>query len=60
VLEGSVRFESDDTAALAGDTVLFRPVPEGEEGVIGIEADAAFRGLLAAGGRGGEPRRAAG
>jgi hypothetical protein len=47
VLEGSVRFEGDDTPAAAGDSVWFKPVPEGgEEGVIGIEADAAFVGFL--------------
>ena len=60
VLEGAVRFESDDTSALAGDSVCFRAVPEGEEGVIGIEADAAFVGLLAASPPEGEAPRAAG
>ena len=59
VLEGAVRFEGDDTAAMAGDSVWFKPVPEGgEEGVIGIEADAPFVGLLATRPRDGQPPRA--
>ena len=61
VLEGAVRFEGDDSAALAGDSVWFKPVPEGgEEGVIGIEADAAFVGLIASRPRDGQPVRASG
>jgi hypothetical protein len=59
VIEGAVRFESDDTAALAGDSVCFRAVPEGEEGVIGIEADAAFVGVLVPQPPPGTPRAAA-
>ena len=59
VLEGAVRFESDDTQAMAGDSVWFRAVPEGEEGVIGIEADAPFVGLLATRPQGPPPRAAA-
>jgi hypothetical protein len=60
VLEGAVRFEGDDTSALAGDSVWFKPVPPGgEEGVIGIEADAAFVGLLGTRPDGGAPPRAA-
>jgi redox-sensitive bicupin YhaK (pirin superfamily) len=60
VLEGAVRFEGDDTSAMAGDSVWFKPVPAGgEEGVIGIEADAAFVGLLGNRAEGGVPPRAA-
>ena len=59
VLEGAVRFEGDDTSAMAGDSVWFTAVPEGgEEGIIGIEADAAFVGLLATRPRDGQPPRA--
>ena len=61
VLEGAVRFESDDSSAMAGDSVWFKPVPEGgEEGVIGIEADAAFVGFIATRPGESEPPRARG
>ena len=61
VLEGTVRFEGDDTSAIAGDSVWFGPVPEGgEAGVIGIEADAPFVGLIASRPRDGQAVRAAG
>lgn len=47
VLEGSVRFEGDDTPAEQGDTVWFRPAPrEGGEALVGVQADAPFRGVL--------------
>ena len=60
VLEGAVRFEGDDTAAMAGDSVWFKPAPDnGEESIIGIEADAAFVGLLGSRPDAGNPPRAA-
>lgn len=48
ILEGSVRFEGDDTAALAGDTVCFKPAPGGEAATLGVEADTPVRGILVA------------
>ena len=44
VLEGSVRFEGDDTAAAAGDVVWFRQASEA--GLVAVEADASARGVL--------------
>lgn len=48
ILEGSLRFEGDDTAALAGDTVCFRPAPPEETAMLGVEADTPVRGILVA------------
>ena len=48
VLEGSVRFEGDDTPALAGDIVRFKPAPEGDGAVLGVQADTVVRGVLVA------------
>lgn len=48
ILEGSVRFEGDDTEALAGDTVCFRPAPGGDGAVLGVEADTPARAILVA------------
>ena len=48
ILEGSVRFEGDDTAALAGDTVWFKPAANDEIGFVGVEADTPVRGILIA------------
>ena len=44
VMEGSVRFEGDDTAASAGDVVWFKPAGEGAQ--VGVEADAPARGVV--------------
>ena len=44
VIEGSVRFEGDDTQAGPGDIVWFRAA--GEPATLGVEADAPFRGAL--------------
>jgi redox-sensitive bicupin YhaK (pirin superfamily) len=44
ILEGSVRFEGDDTSAAAGDVVWFCAAHE--RGVLGIQADAPARGLV--------------
>ena len=44
VIEGSVRFEGDDTQAGAGDIVWFRAASEAA--LLGVEADAPFRGAL--------------
>lgn len=49
VLEGSVRFEGDDTAAGEGDTVWFKPAPREEAALLGVEADRPARGILVAG-----------
>jgi redox-sensitive bicupin YhaK (pirin superfamily) len=52
VMEGSVRFEGDDTAAGQGDIVWFKPAPPGDgKSIVGIEADMAFRGVLVTGRR---------
>ena len=48
ILEGRARFEGDDTAALAGDTVCFRPAPREEGGTLGVEADSPVHGILVA------------
>lgn len=49
VLEGSVRIEGDDTAALEGDVVWFKaPRTDGEPVLLGLEADTPFRGVVAA------------
>ena len=50
VMEGSVRFEGDDTAAGPGDVVVFRRAGEGEGATVGIEADVPFVGVLVTGG----------
>lgn len=44
VLEGSVRFEGDDTAAFAGDVIWFRKA--NEAGLVAVQADAPARGVL--------------
>ena len=44
LLEGSVRFEGDDTSAMAGDVVWFRAA--NEKATVGIEADARARGVF--------------
>src|SRR2546421_2841715 len=44
VLEGSVRFEGDDTAAMAGDVVWFKPAPE--RALVGVQADTPTRAVL--------------
>jgi quercetin dioxygenase-like cupin family protein len=46
VLEGSVRFEGDDTQAVAGDVVWFKPAAQGGPSLLGIEADTAARALV--------------
>jgi redox-sensitive bicupin YhaK (pirin superfamily) len=48
LLEGSVRFEGDDTAAGEGDTVWFKPAPREEAALLGVEADRPARGILVA------------
>ena len=48
VVEGAVRFEGDDTQAGPGDIVWFRAADR-DGAVLGIEADAAFRGFLVTG-----------
>ena len=50
VIEGAVRFEGDDTPAGAGDIVWFKPPGAADQDArLGIEADFAFRGVLALG-----------
>jgi redox-sensitive bicupin YhaK (pirin superfamily) len=49
LLEGAVRFEGDDTPAGEGDTVRFKPAPDGEIALLGIQADRPARGILVAG-----------
>jgi redox-sensitive bicupin YhaK (pirin superfamily) len=48
VLEGSVRFEGDDTPAVEGDTVWFKPAAR-EAALVGVQADRPARGILVAG-----------
>jgi hypothetical protein len=48
-LEGAVRFEGDDTPAGEGDTVWFKPAPQDETALLGIQADRLTRGILVAG-----------
>jgi redox-sensitive bicupin YhaK (pirin superfamily) len=45
VMEGSVRFEGDDTAAGAGEVVYFKPVRE-PDAKLGLQADFPFRGVV--------------
>lgn len=49
LLEGAVRFEGDDTPAGEGDTVWFKPAPQDETALLGIQADRPVRGILVAG-----------
>lgn len=46
LLQGSARFEGDDTPAVGGDTVWFKPPPDGSGGLLGVEADTPVRGVL--------------
>ena len=48
LLEGAVRFEGDDTPAGEGDTVWFKPAPQDETALLGIQADRPARGILVA------------
>lgn len=48
VMEGSVRFEGDDTEAGPGDVVIFRPAADGDA-MVAMEADLAFAGVLVRG-----------
>lgn len=48
VMEGSVRFEGDDTQAGPGEVVYFRIAQE-PESKVGLEADLPFRGTLVIG-----------
>ncbi len=49
VLEGAVRIEGDDTTAVEGDLVWFKPVhADGEAALLGMEADTPFRGVVLA------------
>ena len=54
VMEGSVRFESDDTEAGPGDVVELRAAPFEGRPVLGLQADLPFRGVLVT----GQPGRA--
>lgn len=45
VIEGTVRFEGDDTAANPGEIVWFKASGE-PDAVLGMQADMAFRGTL--------------
>jgi redox-sensitive bicupin YhaK (pirin superfamily) len=57
VMEGSVRFEGDDTAAGPGDVVTFQAAQPGEGAKVAMEADMPFVGVLVTG---NEPRAASG
>ena len=48
ILEGSARFEGDDTEAGPGDTVCFKPAPASRPATLGVEADTPVRGILVA------------
>ena len=48
VMEGSVRFEGDDTEAGPGDVVIFRPAGE-VDARVAMEADMPFAGVLVTG-----------
>ena len=48
ILEGSARFEGDDTEAGPGDTVCFKPAPASQPATLGVEADTPVRGILLA------------
>ena len=50
VLEGSVRFEGDDTGAGPGDVVIFALAEPGEGAKVAMEADSPFTGVLVTGG----------
>jgi redox-sensitive bicupin YhaK (pirin superfamily) len=48
VMEGSVRFEGDDTEAGPGDVVIFRPAGE-DDARVAMEADLPFSGVIVTG-----------
>lgn len=50
VMEGSVRFEGDDTGAGPGDVVIFKAAEPGEGARVAMEADMPFVGVLVTGG----------
>jgi redox-sensitive bicupin YhaK (pirin superfamily) len=49
VMEGSVRFEGDDTEAGPGDVVIFKTAAAGERAKVAMEADLPFTGVLVTG-----------
>ena len=49
LLEGSARFEGDDSPALGGDAVWFKPAPQGGTALLGVQADTPVRGILVSG-----------